>query len=327
MTAITTPRDDLAALKGRRLHLRAWADEIAAAVEALPPPETYLDAERAARFVMRADQVILAMPVEGETAPADDSYLDAASVIAPARQRLRVYADTLIGRSMALPKPQTYLEGERATRCVLAHDRMLVQLYTPPKAPKYDPLDDLIEDSEDGDDSPEANRRGVDHMLKQMNDATDRYAKFCGYWPDGEPYGEAHRAKMAERSEAGLAWAFKARIDHEAETGQPLSEAEKGDFISLRIAEFMAWQANCIARAFAEATGFWPEDERGDGTIPRGNPYKPSDPDPFAVKADYLTWRGKHVSFYGPDLLPGERRGPTDYPCFIIRLDPPPDSG
>jgi hypothetical protein len=113
--------DDQAILTASRARLRAYAALVAEAVESIDMPETFLEGERAARAVIAADRMVTNLPVA--------EIAEAAPLIAPARKRLRVYAHRLLDTIEKLPLPKTFLEGERAGRCVLATDRMLSQLY------------------------------------------------------------------------------------------------------------------------------------------------------------------------------------------------------
>ena len=121
METCDTTDDDATALKARRERLRILAAQVAEVVESIAMPDTFLEAERAARTLTVADRMILRLsPDEPES-------------VKPARQRLRVYAHRLLAAIENLTLPVTFLEGERASRCVLATDRMLSQLYEAPR--------------------------------------------------------------------------------------------------------------------------------------------------------------------------------------------------
>ncbi|MDI7774146.1 hypothetical protein [Asticcacaulis sp. EMRT-3] len=56
-----------------------------------------------------------------------DALEDDLSPLEQRRVRLRAFADEMMETIRALPKPQTWLEGERAMRCIASSDRVVVQ--------------------------------------------------------------------------------------------------------------------------------------------------------------------------------------------------------
>ena len=197
--------NDQAELKAARARLRAFASLVAEAVESIDMPETFLEGERAARAVIMADRMVTNLPVA--EIPETEDASEAAPIIAPARKRLRLYAHRLLDTIERLPLPKTFLEGERAGRCVLATDRMLSQLYEAPRPevtrmevpgvaglkaarPAHKSatkrFDD--EDGEDreptGDDYKAVLAFRIDHLVRSR-------AKQSGFWNDGHPYDPA----------------------------------------------------------------------------------------------------------------------------------------
>jgi len=191
--------NDQAELTAARVRLRALAGLVAEAVESIDMPETFLEGERAARAVIMADRMVTNLPVEEMLAA------EAVPLIAPARKRLRVYAHRLLDTIERLPLPKTFLEGERAGRCVLATDRMLSQLYEAPrpeapraglsglaglKAPKST-ASRFAEDDEDDEDR-ELTTEEIRAVLAFRLDHIVRHrAKQSGFWNDGHPYDPA----------------------------------------------------------------------------------------------------------------------------------------
>ena len=142
-----TPEDDAAALAIRRANLRAFVEDVVEVVRNLPMPDTYLEAERSVRVVTVADRFIVRVPDEEDDLSVSSCGGDEKKAVTPARKALRRYADQLMAAVARIPKPDSYLEGERAARYALACDRMLVQLYTAPKA------DTSVADDSDADDT------------------------------------------------------------------------------------------------------------------------------------------------------------------------------
>ena len=212
---------DAAALNARLARLRAFAEDIAARLQTLPAPETWLDAARAARAIRTADQALTLLP---ETPPppcgADAGGLGetgdgegATPTLQPLRQHLRACADRLLDAADRIPYPETHLEAARAQRYALTAQAMLRQLYTTPKpAPVKRPRDagdfhifyHAWDDAGGRDDrlpgDPDFRVDNInciplpgeeDRDVWEIIEATDREqeraddAEDCGYWPDG----------------------------------------------------------------------------------------------------------------------------------------------
>ncbi len=194
--------NDQAELKAARARLRALAGLVAEAVESIDMPETFLEGERAARAVITADRMVTQLPVA--ELPEAEGPPEAAPIIAPARKRLRVYAHRLLDTIERLPLPKTFLEGERAGRCVLATDQMLTQLY---EAPRSETLRAGLKTQKSGvkpassasgfdDDEDDEDREPTGQEYKAVLafrlDHLVRYrAKQNGVWNDGHPYDPA----------------------------------------------------------------------------------------------------------------------------------------
>lgn len=123
-----------------------------------------------------------------ETSPEIDHNL---SPLEQRRERLRRFADRVMEAIEQLPMPKSFIEGERAQRCLAQTDRTLVQLHSrpgtrpntvpnagtsaapsrsaTPRAPEpsfaYSYDDDDIDDLDNGDDS---------HAPPAMPETTDR---------------------------------------------------------------------------------------------------------------------------------------------------------
>lgn len=232
--------NDQAELKTARARLRAFAGLVAEAVESIDMPESFLEGERAARAVIAADRMVASLPV------AEISETETVPIVAPARKRLRVYAHRLLAAIENLTLPVTFLEGERAGRCVMATDRMLSQLYEAPRpeasrvefaglkatrpAPKstsrFDDEEEYDEDSEppvDGYKAVLAFR--LDHIVRTR-------AKQSGHWNDGHPYDPAdpdygciyqHFAIPGFDPLDGLGPADRIALSHARKVGDPIA--------------------------------------------------------------------------------------------------------
>ncbi|MCR6659000.1 MAG: hypothetical protein NVV72_06525 [Asticcacaulis sp.] len=67
---------------------------------------------------------------------------DIAAPLSPLEQRraaLRALSDEIMETIKTLPKPQSWLEGDRAMRCLGTADRVTIQLFSKVKAPKSAP--------------------------------------------------------------------------------------------------------------------------------------------------------------------------------------------
>jgi hypothetical protein len=128
----TGEETDALALKRRREALRVFVDEIASHIQTLDLPETYLEAERAARAIAVHDRAIETLPL----IIGDNESDHAQAALKPIRRLLRRYADRVMEAVTFIPRPDNFLEGERAGRYALAADRMLAQMYEAPKPAK-----------------------------------------------------------------------------------------------------------------------------------------------------------------------------------------------
>ncbi|MCR6658718.1 MAG: hypothetical protein NVV72_05000 [Asticcacaulis sp.] len=231
--------NDQTELKAARARLRALAALVAEAVESIDMPETFLEGERAARAVIAADRMVASLPV------AEISETEAAPLIAPARKRLRVYAHRLLDAIENLTLPVTFLEGERAGRCVLATDRMLSQLYEAPRpeAPRVElaglkatrpaPKSTSRFDDEDDDEDRELTTEEVRAMVAfRLDHIVRTRAKQSGHWNDGHPYDPAdpdygciyqHFAIPGFDPLDGLGPADRIALSHARKVGDPIA--------------------------------------------------------------------------------------------------------
>ncbi len=186
---------DLAALASRRADVREFVEDIAAHVRGLGMPETYRAANSVVRAITLSDRFLQAVPPPepGETAEKPSPGQPAAGPKAspvrdPHRLALRDHADQVMAAVRRIPKPASFLEGERAVRYALSADRMLVQLYTPPKPAR--PADDAGDDAERiyPDDLETWKATLLERLLKLIRNT----ASCNGYWPDGSPYDREH---------------------------------------------------------------------------------------------------------------------------------------
>lgn len=200
LTHASEIENDQAELKAARARLCAFAGLVAEAVESIDMPETFLEGERAARAVIMADRMVSHLPVA--EIPETEGEPEAVPLIAPARKRLRVYAHRLLDTIEQLPLPKTFLEGERAGRCVLATDRMLSQLYEVPAAETFRaglsglkaagpaPKSNAASRFDDDDDEDrELTIEEVRAVLAfRLDHIVRRRAEQSGVWNDGHPY-------------------------------------------------------------------------------------------------------------------------------------------
>ncbi len=185
------PNPDLAALEMRQADLRLFVEEMAEIVMALPMPETFAEADRSVRAITAADRFLQRVPAvpayEVKSEPGKDGT---SPVRDPLRLRLRGHGDAVMAATRQITKPACFLEGERALRYALSANRMLTQLYTPPKATK--PSRPAWLDSEDDDAELFDTSRYADPLEAKLADrlcAEARKAAIAaGYWPDGSDY-------------------------------------------------------------------------------------------------------------------------------------------
>lgn len=267
--------------------LRAFADDIVAAVVALPEPESFLDGERAARALIVAERLSRTADTQTE---AD---------VPPARQRLRDAADRLFGAVRALPLPKTPLDAERAGRFVLTGQRLFTCLYAPPK-PHAPYPEHLYEDDAQPTPDPYAALRD---SLIRLNRMTEGHAETAGVWMDGQAYAD-FRPDTPD-------WL----------TGNDVACLEDGDGpVMLRLARMTAARASAIEAAAAQRRGLWSD----------GKPF-----DANAARTDYCVVSprfiaqtcGANPSFSETGAKPGLIETPLGgYPWWLVRLIPD-DSG
>ncbi len=128
-SALSPSVTDAAALQARRDMLGDFVAAVSHAVQAFGMPASYRDAERATRAITIGDRVLQRVAVLEDAG--DDAH--APRPARAARLAFRDLADQVMARTQALPMPRNFLESERAFRYALSADRMLSQLYLPPK--------------------------------------------------------------------------------------------------------------------------------------------------------------------------------------------------
>jgi hypothetical protein len=297
--------DDAALLATRRLTVRAYADRIAHIVEGLDLPETFLEAERAARAITAADRIIQQLPAIPEDQPENpnnnDSDADQAPVIIkPPRRRLRVFADRLLTVIGLIPDPDSFLEGERAGRCLLATDRMLSQLYEAPKANARFPKSPAFADDLDEDDREDTPNWRAEFMAKADRYAVG-YARRCGIWPDGTPCAEGEPVPDDP-------WRLPDSLTIHL-CLKPDSDPSQKD-------RFPAWlmlnRTNAVTRALARRDGRWPD----------YSAYSDNDPEYYSISAHF----DEQVLQRPPlDPPPDYKEIPNTvgFPAWLVRIVPP----
>lgn len=289
-SAAPSRHHDEAALIARRERLRAFAADVADCVEAIPMPESFLEGERAVRTVTIADRILARLPDER----AQDEYTQAhASAIGwPERLRLRTYADRLLDTVYDLPKPECFLEAERAGRFTLAADRMLTQLYGRPKpksSGRYGDEDDMDGEA-DADTPEEVARKNLWYLTGFISKQTAHHARVCGVWPDGQPFDD----------KADIAHDAYAPLEHE------LMEAAPDEPVMRTVAHLLLRQINAISRQQAGKLGHWPDN----------TPYSDDTPDLYTLSAN--------LEYEAESLLSGQRAedeeaGPLARLWWIVR--------
>ena len=290
----TQTKDDATALATRRLTLRAYADHIAQVVEGMDLPETFLEAERAARAVTVADRMVQKLPLTD-----DDSTTDT-GVVKPPRQRLRVFADQLLKVIGYIPDPDNFLEGERAGRCVLATDRMLCQLYEAPqthagaKAKGHG-----ARDADDMDEQESADGSDKDwHLtfLAKVDRMTRLHAENCGIWPDGTPCAKGEPVPDYPWSAPDGVSLTRCRSDE-------ATQKDKDRWPAILIIS----RVNAVTRAMARRDGHWPDH----------SPFHESDPDYYDITARYEQDVLKRPP---PDIPhPPDQHDPIGFPAWLVR--------
>ncbi len=273
---------DAEALTRRRAALRGFVDEIAAHIQTLRLPETWLEAERAARCVTVHDRALQILPQLTREAPASPDAPaspepDVTTAVQPLRRLLRRYADRVMEAATFILKPDSFLEGERAGRYALAADRMLSQLYEEPKAPASRAASGGVsgafastnagtpafaDDVEDEDDT------GA--QIKIINDRISRllriYAAQCGCWPDGTPCEPGDPEPENIYAECDFL-TIKTCLYEDADP----YERER------YLAHYLINRVNGITRAMCRHSGRWPDD----------SPYAEDDPDYYSISSRY----------------------------------------
>jgi hypothetical protein len=288
----TTP-EDAAALSEGRARMRALAGRICDAVEAMPLPETFYEGERAARTIHFADRLLERLP---------GGRRSAEGVVSPARQRLRVFAETVVSVIENLDMPETFRDGERALRCVAATEKLYEQFYAPPKRSRLtaDEFEDEFEDKAE-DDNPEATAIRVFERIDHMSLS---YARDCGFYPDGSRLDpavpvEPKRLCCPEEERLMTAW-----ITNTAAHPYPPEESAR------QLAQIMTARFNAVARAQAKHTGKWPD----------GRAFNETDRDFFAISKVYpITDRSGPVG-----RAADEAEGARGFPWWVVRA---PDTG
>jgi hypothetical protein len=275
----TTP-EDAAALSEGRARMRALAGRICDAVEAMPLPETFYEGERAARTLTFADRLLERLP---------GGRRSAEGAVSPARQRLRVLAETVVSIIENLDMPETFRDGERALRCVAATEKLYEQFYAPPKpsrltADEFEPEDD---------DSHEA--AGL-RAFERIDHLSMVYARECGFYPDGSAYETEAPERLCCEEETRLIAKWLA--DAAAHPFPP----EEG---TRMIAQIMTARFNAIAKAQARHVGTWPD----------GKAFNETDGDFYTISKAYPTPDRSRPGGRAPDEGPG----PRGYVWWIVR--------
>jgi hypothetical protein len=297
-----TSAADAAALLARRGRMRSVAGRVAQSVEAIDMPGTFVDAERAVRAITLADRMLVRLPEPGQNG------------VTPARQRLRAFADQILAIIEALPSPKTFRDVERAARCVLASDTLLVQLYSPPKAAKRARKDrfDIDACDEDTGDSPEADPAESDSdgvtgaLFERLDHVALAHAHQTGFYPDGTACDparavEPHRLACPEEMDILDQW-----ISDTA--GKPFVSDER----LLPLAQIMTARANASVRAQARHLGQWPD----------GRAFRDNDPPAFVLSKRFDREILKRP---GPDYSDINEEPADDlFPWWLVRN---PDTG
>lgn len=262
-------QDDATALATRRLTLRGYADRIAQIVEGLDLPETFLEAERAARAITAADRTIQQLPLTPE-----ESAPDAAPETSPdnppaarkaPRLRLHAFADRLLTVIGLIPDPDSFLEGERAGRCLLAADRMLSQLYEAPQSQnqtKARKFPRFADDLDDEDDREETSDWRAEFMAK-ADRLAGAHARNSGIWPDRAAFDK-------DAPEPKDPWRLADSLTIFQCDSDPLQKDRWAALLMLN-------RANAVTRAMARRDGRWPD----------YSPFSENDPDYYSLSADY----------------------------------------
>jgi len=296
--------DDAAALEQRLADLRQLSRDVAEAVAAIPSPETYLDGERAVRAITRADRLLSRIPGEA-TQPEDTT--DATETPpppkrSPDRLKLRDTADRVLAAIHLIPKPTTFLDADRAARCIQASEVMLIQLYTDPK-PAFAAGLDTNDPHLTLADRRQAEMENIDDLTEAaILDHAD------GIMPDGTSYEDdlSPCEDLFDMSD-GIA-IEKARVDRRE---RPLENEEPLD---REINYILLGRVNLVTRAHARRIGEWPN----------GHPFDPDHPDYYSMAAEWEDCvRG--VTYGEPS---GDEISLEGFPWWVVsRPDSFPDTG
>lgn len=275
--------DDLTALQSGRARLRALAARVAEAIEAIPMPDSFLEAERAARAVTTADRMISRLPQDEDEAQA------------AIRATLKTYGGRLLDTLETMPLPKTHTDGERAGRCVLATERMLTQLHAPrlPKAEatRHRFADDLLDDETPPGDPVDA----WNEVQSMIDKATRGYAERRNIWPDGAVFNRSRDVSEAFAEADASVYARATMQDEPA----------------MRLAQLTIARVNAIARAAARRDGKWPD----------GSAFSADDPDYYAISEFYEMMVLGRVST--PTDGWTEKAEPPGFPWWVVRRTPP----
>jgi hypothetical protein len=289
----TGEETDAFALKRRREALRVFVDEIASHIQTLDLPETYLEAERAARAIAVHDRAIETLPL----IIGDNESDHAQAALKPIRRLLRRYADRVMEAVTFIPRPDNFLEGERAGRYALAADRMLAQMYEAPKPAKAARFAD--DDMDETDEADTANPRA--EFMKQADRHTVGYARNCGLWPDGTPFDKEAPAPEAP-------WRMPDSLT--------VSQCLRPDSDPLKLDRFPALlmlnRVNAVTRAMARKDGRWPDHSA----------YHEDDPDYYSLSSRFDE---QVLDRPPPDPPPEHKEIPNriGFPWWLVRKVPP----
>ncbi len=168
-----------------------------------------------------------------------------------------------------IPDPDSFLEGERAGRCLLATDRMLSQLYEAPQSPNKPnarfPKSPAFADDLDEDDNAETPNWRVEFMAKADRYATG-YARRCGIWPDGTPCAE-------DEPVPDHPWTTADRATLDLCLKPDSAPLQKDRFPAM----LMLGRANAVTRAISRRDGRWPD----------YSPYQEDDPEYYSLSARF----------------------------------------
>ncbi len=289
----TGEETDALALKRRREALRVFVDEIASHIQTLDLPETYLEAERAARAITVHDRTIETLPL----IIGDNESDHAQAALKPIRRLLRRYADRVMEAVTLIPKPDNFLEGERAGRYALAADRMLAQMYEAPKPAKAARFaDDDMDETEETETSGEQPNWRLEYITK-ADRRLSRFAGDCGIWPDGTPFDPDTPAPEDPWRMSDSLTIFQC--------GDPLQ-------IDRWPALLMVNRVNAVTRALARKDGRWPDHSA----------FGEDDPDYYDVSSDFDE---RVLDRPPPDPPPDHKEIPNriGFPWWLVRKVPP----